>query len=315
MNRIDRLTAIIIQLQSKAFIQVDEISNRYSISERTVFRDLRALEEAGVPIGNEAGKGYFIVSGYHLPPVMFTRNEASALILAEKVLEKFADPSVIWQYQQALIKIKSVLRGDEKLYAEKLDTHISVESISFPKPANNFLFDVLKAITSKQVIQIDYHAVYNNEITENRQVEPFGVIYYSFDWHIIGFCRLRNDFRDFKLGRIKKLQLSLEKYEKHDEYSLQKYFNKFISSNVIIRVIVQFDQSLLSEINSQKYYYGFLSEKKSKNYTEITFATNSLDYIAKWLISFRDKVEVVSPIALKKTLKTYAEEIKNKYLE
>jgi len=314
MNRIDRLTAIIIQLQSKAFVQVDEISQRYNISERTVFRDLKALEEAGVPIGNEAGKGYFIVAGYHLPPVMFTRNEASALILAEKVLEKFADPSVIWQYQQALTKIKSVLRGDEKLYAEKLNSHISVESISFPKPENNFLFDILTAITSKQVIKIDYHAVYNDEITENRPIEPFGVIYYSFDWHIIGFCRLRNDFRDFKLGRVKRLQLTSEKYKKHDEYSLQKYFNKFISSNVIIRVIVKFNNSLISEISSQKYYYGYLSEKEHENFTEITFATNSLDYIAKWLISFRNKIEVVSPEALKQTLKTYAEEIKDKYL-
>jgi len=245
---------------------------------------------------------------------MFSRNEASALILAEKVLEKFADPSVIWQYQQALSKIKSVLRGDEKMYAEKLDTHISVEPISIPKPANNYLFDVLKAITSRQIIQIDYHAVYNDKITKKRPVEPFGVIYYSFDWHIIGFCQLRNDFRDFKLGRIKKLQLTSQKYEKHDEYSLQKYFNKFISNNVIIRVIVQFDNSLISEISSQKYYYGFLSEKEGMNFTEITFATNSLDYIAKWLISFRDKIEVVSPVALKKKLEVYALEIKNKYL-
>lgn len=315
MNRIDRLTAIIIQLQSKRFVHVQEITERYNISERTVYRDLKALEEAGVPIGNEAGKGYFIVAGYHLPPVMFTRNEASALILAEKVLEKFADSSVIWQYQQALTKIKSILRGDEKLYVEELDTHISIEPYSFPKPVKNYLFDVLKAITSKQLINIDYHAVYNDKITKNRPVEPFGVIYYSFDWHIIGFCRLRNDFRDFKLGRIKKLQLTSHKFEKHDEYSLQEYFNKFISSNMIIRVIVQFDNSLLSEISSQKYYYGFLSEKESKNFIEITFATNSLDYIAKWLISFRDKVEIVSPVALKKTLETYALEIKNKYLK
>ena len=314
MNRIDRLTAIIIQLQSKRFVQVDEITERYNISERTFYRDLKALEEAGVPIGNEAGKGYFIVEGYHLPPVMFTRNEASVLILAEKVLEKFADQSVIWQYQQALTKIKSVLRGDEKMYAEKLNTHISVEPISIPKPANNYLFDTLKAITSKQLINIDYHAVYNDKTTKNRPIEPFGVIYYSFDWHIIGFCRLRNDFRDFKLGRVKKLSLTSEKYEKHDKYSLQKYFNKFISSNVIIRVIIQFDNSLTSEISSQKYYYGFLSEKEHENFTEITFATNSLDYIAKWLISFRDKVEIVSPVALKKILETYAKEIKSKYL-
>ena len=87
MNRIDRLTAIIIFLQGRKFVPVETLAERYSISQRTVYRDLRALEEAGVPIGFETGKGYFIMRGYHLPPVMFDKNEAVSLLAAERLMQ------------------------------------------------------------------------------------------------------------------------------------------------------------------------------------------------------------------------------------
>ncbi len=94
MNRIDRVSATLIQLQSKKFVTAGEIAERFGISKRTVYRDVKALEEAGVPLGGEPGKGYFLVEGYHLPPVMFTPEEASSMLTAEKIVEKMADRSV-----------------------------------------------------------------------------------------------------------------------------------------------------------------------------------------------------------------------------
>ncbi|HEY8512458.1 MAG TPA: HTH domain-containing protein, partial [Cyclobacteriaceae bacterium] len=86
MNRIDRLTAILIHLQSKRLVKAEELASRFDISLRTVYRDVKALMEAGVPIGSEAGVGYFIVDGYHLPPVMFSQEEAGAMLLAGKLV-------------------------------------------------------------------------------------------------------------------------------------------------------------------------------------------------------------------------------------
>ena len=94
MNRIDRVSAILIHLQTKKFVTAEEIANRFEISKRTIYRDLKALEEAGVPLGAEPGKGYYLVDGYHLPPVMFTHEEASAMLTAEKMVEKLTDRSV-----------------------------------------------------------------------------------------------------------------------------------------------------------------------------------------------------------------------------
>lgn len=114
MNRINRVTSILIQLQSKKIIPAKEIALRFNISLRTVYRDIRTLEEAGIPIGSEAGKGYFLVEGFLLPPVMFTAAEVGALITAGKFLNCHGDESFIKDFDSAMYKIKSILKHGEK---------------------------------------------------------------------------------------------------------------------------------------------------------------------------------------------------------
>ncbi|HKI47047.1 MAG TPA: HTH domain-containing protein [Balneolales bacterium] len=126
MNRIDRLTAILIQLQSRRVVRARDIAERFGISLRTVYRDIRALEEAGVPLFSEAGVGYSIMEGYRLPPVMFTRDEATAFLMAGKLVEKLTDPSTITSYQSAMYKVKAVLHSTEKDLLERANDHIEV---------------------------------------------------------------------------------------------------------------------------------------------------------------------------------------------
>src|SRR6266446_6599977 len=93
MNRVDRLMAMVVQLQSRRVVRAEDIAAHFEISVRTVYRDLAALGEAGIPIVAEAGVGYSLVKGYHLPPVMFTAEEASALFLGGKLVEYLTDAS------------------------------------------------------------------------------------------------------------------------------------------------------------------------------------------------------------------------------
>ena len=145
MNRIDRLTAILIQLQTKRWHTASEIADKFEISIRTVYRDLRALDEAGVPIGTEPGKGYFLVEGYHLPPVMFTREEAGAMLIAGKLVDKLTDSSVKKQFQMAIDKIKAVLPLREKDMLEGLNDRVEVlynpisERSGYP---NNYITEI-----------------------------------------------------------------------------------------------------------------------------------------------------------------------------
>jgi predicted DNA-binding transcriptional regulator YafY len=113
MNRIDRLHAILTHLQSKKKVTAQEMADRFNISLRTVYRDVKALDESGVPVIGEAGSGYTIMEGYRLPPVMFTQEEASALLLGAKLAEQFTDGTVRRHFHAALFKIKAVLRSPD----------------------------------------------------------------------------------------------------------------------------------------------------------------------------------------------------------
>src|SRR3569833_1938427 len=121
MNRIDRISAILIQLQSRRVVKAQDIADRFGISLRTVYRDIKTLEEAGIPLIGEAGVGYSIMDGYRLPPVMFTREEATAFLTAEKLMEKLTDPSSDENYKSAMYKVRSVLRMAVKDFLDNID--------------------------------------------------------------------------------------------------------------------------------------------------------------------------------------------------
>ena len=242
MNRIDRLTAILIHLQTKRVVKAEEIADRFEMSLRTVYRDVKALMEAGVPIGSEAGKGYFIVDGYHLPPVMFTQDEASAMLLAGKLVEKMTDKSIKTAFESALLKIKAVLSDSGKDHLEDLYSHIEVlrsprEEYQFP---NNFLTDIQRAVVEKEVVHLEYFS--NNDELTSRDIEPIGLFHYGAAWHLIGWCRLRNGYRDFRADRIKNLTWPGIKFDSRNLLSLQEYLTTVVQGNrEVEKVTVLFD--------------------------------------------------------------------------
>src|SRR6187402_1882180 len=104
MNRIDRLLGILTVLQSKKYVPAEKLADKFHISVRTVYRDVKALGELGIPVSFEANRGYFIVNGYFLPPVSFTTEEANALLLMEAITTRFGDKSIQKHYATALNK-------------------------------------------------------------------------------------------------------------------------------------------------------------------------------------------------------------------
>ena len=313
MNRIDRLTAILIHLQSKKIVRAEEMADRFEISLRTVYRDVRALMEAGVPIGSEAGKGYFIVDGYHLPPVMFSQEEASAILLAGKLVEKMTDESIRKSFESALMKIKSVLAEREKDHLESLESHVEVFQMPRPPQAqfpNHFLTDIQKALVYKEVLELQYHS--NQDELTKREVEPIGMFYYSAGWHLIGWCRLRNDYRDFRADRIKSLINTQEKFDRRNLLTLQDYLHTYMQSHRDLqKVIITFDKSMFRH---RHYLYGFISEEDLGEKVRMTFLADNLGWLARWLLSFGATVEIEQPEQLKTMVTQLVEELQAHYL-
>jgi predicted DNA-binding transcriptional regulator YafY len=310
MNRIDRLTAILIHLQTKRVVKADEIADRFGMSLRTVYRDVKALMEAGVPIGSEAGKGYFIVDGFHLPPVMFTQDEASSMLLAGKLVDKMADKSVREAFDSALHKIKSVLSEAEKDHLENLDSHIEVflrsrfenkDKAGFP---DHFLTEIQRAITKRNVLRMDYVSV--EDAVTQRDIEPIGIFYYSLAWHLIGWCRLRNGYRNFRSDRIKSLTSTGETFEKRSALSLQEYFKSMYQDNQnLIRVVVVFDKVGVKG----KTLYGSVSQVDLGDAIRCEFMVDSIDYMAKWLLGFGKAATIEQPEELKTMMAELVEEL------
>lgn len=126
--RLVRLTSILTQLQSKRIVTARSIAEKHGVSIRTVYRDIRTLERSAIPIVTEKGKGYSIMEGYKLPPVMFTEEEANALITAEQIINKNKDQSLSEQYQSVVTKVKSILKYAQKEKIELLESRLQVRS-------------------------------------------------------------------------------------------------------------------------------------------------------------------------------------------
>ncbi|MBV8418233.1 MAG: HTH domain-containing protein, partial [Verrucomicrobia bacterium] len=137
MNRIDRLVAILIYMEGRRVTRAEDIADEFATSIRTVYRDIAALAEAGVPIIGEAGVGYSIMRGYHLPPVHFTTEEATALVTAGMLMDRFADSSLMSSMASALGKIRAVLPPDRQDHVARLERRMSLQNTRQPnQPAN-----------------------------------------------------------------------------------------------------------------------------------------------------------------------------------
>lgn len=315
MNRLNRLTAILIHLQSRRIVKAINIAERFDISIRTVYRDIRALEDAGIPIGAEPGKGYYILEGYHLPPVMFTREEASALLIGGKLVNKYSDQSINTKFSDALYKIKSILGMGEKDHLDLLNSHIEVFTAADKEKEiqSSYLLLEIQSVLGRQVLlQIEYLSFYKDELT-SRLIEPIGLCFYASHWHLIAFCRLRDDYRDFRVDRIQKLSVTKEKFRSKTHPSLQTLIQKMVAHEKLESATVKFQNSTVKYIHEQRYYFGYVSERVQKTHTEMDFMVPSLSYLAKWLLSFIDDVEVIAPPRLKSLLGKYSKRLYTHY--
>jgi len=226
-KRLSRLTAILTQLQTKRILTAPELAAKFSVSIRTIYRDIRALEQAGVPVLTEEGKGYSLMEHYRLPPVTFTESQANALIIAEQLVLKNKDASFIKDYSEAIDKIKAVLNHSVKDKANLLSERTRFDQNLNRERNSNNLSELQFALTNFNLVKIEY----TNETkkTSSRLIEPFALLSTQENWLLVAWCRLRKEFRYFRLDRIKKLELLSEKFTPH-KMTLQEYFDKFYSS-------------------------------------------------------------------------------------
>tara|TARA_R110002096_G_scaffold87831_2_gene201442 strand:+ start:13428 stop:14387 length:960 start_codon:yes stop_codon:yes gene_type:complete len=319
MNRIDRLTAMIIFLQGRQFVPIAEMVNRYGISERTIYRDLKSLQEAGVPIGFENGKGYYIVSGYRLPPVMFSKEEAASMLAGERMMQRWNGSSLSDSYVSALDKIRAVLPTKEKNYLDTLDQHIKAFPYPDRPPSNtdSKVFDFLQnAIFQKKVIEIKYRSPYKDDTTK-RNVEPLGLLLRGNYWYLAAWCLVRADYRLFRIDRMESYSYSKSAALVSKSHSLEEFYELNLKEEErdIHKVVVRFSDDMYRYLGDQKYYHGWVSEIKIEDGRELTFLSYSIEYMARWLLGWGNSVQIIEPASLKNRLKELVQELYNHHCD
>jgi len=211
-------------LKSKSLVTSTQLAKKFGVSVRTIYRDIRALEQSGVPIYVEEGKGYKLMEGYTLPPIMFSEQEANALITAQQIILQNKDKSLIEHYSNAITKIKSVLRADSREKATKLEERVVYIKNRYRKVSSDNLMKIQSALTNNYLVHLKYTAQYDGKTT-NRIVEPMAIYHTQENWIMVAWCRLREDFRDFRLDRIDELVVSTGVFEPR-EFDLMSYFRR-----------------------------------------------------------------------------------------
>lgn len=307
ITRLSRLVALLTLLQTKRVLTATELANRFSVSTRTIYRDIRTLESAGIPVVTQEGKGYAMLDGYRLPPVMFTREEAIALLTAEKLAAKLTDATTAELSGAAMNKLRAAMRHSDRDHLETIAPHILV--MPGQSGQSNAYQQLVTAVTAHQVINILYRGA-ENDAAINREIEPIG-LYLSQQWHVVAYCRLRQAFRDFRLDRIQHLQLGEEIFAARPE-TLEKYWADEAKRRSKEKVVIRFQANavlpaLAQHWHDTKHQYGWTHEEHLPDGSlEMIFFIGSLPYLATWLLPFAGAIIISEPVELRKQLHNLA---------
>jgi len=219
MRRADRLFQIIQGLHHDRAVTARQLAENLEVSERTIYRDIQDLSLSGVPITGEAGRGYRLMKGFHLSPLMFNEEELAALLLGARMVQTWTDKSLARAAQQAMAKIEHVIPDHLKPELERQE--IMVPSFPFSLTVADELEVLRAAIKQQRKVRFDYRREDNEKST--RIVHPLGLFYWGKVWTLAAWCELRDGFRHFRLDRMSNIASLEDRYESLEGRTLQDF--------------------------------------------------------------------------------------------
>ncbi len=313
-KRFDRILAIYFHLQAKPVIKAQNLADKFQVSLRTIYRDVKALENAGVPIYGEAGTGYSLVRDYKIPPMLFTPNEALSFAVAEKLMQHYLDKEISQYFSDALLKMKAILRYSDKEHLADMENKVFINKHKdfLNKNVPSALAVLFEGIAKKKQVELQYKSVESKEV-KARYIEPIGIFQEGDFWYFMAFCHLRNEVRQFRLDRIHHIKSSdIPFVGKHKPLRiyLEKKQEKPEAQTVRIRVT----KKMARYMGWERRHYGFVEEIETEDAVEMLFLSNNLqEEFARWFLMFADEAVILEPLLLrnrvKELVKSYIEKL------
>jgi possible transcriptional regulator len=295
----NRLFRILYYILEKEKVTANELTDKFEVSVRTIYRDIDSISSVGVPIFTTQGKGggIKIDNEYILNKSLFDANEKEQIIAALQGLEKTNKV-----YKSELITKLSAL------FKIKNSNWIEIDFTSWG--SNNTyqdLFNALKTvIINKNIISFSYNSSKGEKI--NRKVKPIRLLFKEQDWYLYGFCLLRNDFRYFKLSRMKDLEVLAMNYEDNFENMVLK---REIKHEDIVNIKLKFNKSVEFRVYDE-FNEAIVEDEKGNLYVEIKIPNNYKLY--NYIFSFGSNVEILEPKEIRNQFKNIIDELAKKYI-
>jgi predicted DNA-binding transcriptional regulator YafY len=210
MRRADRLFQIAQYLRGRRLTTAKQLADWLSVSERTIYRDIRDLSLSGVPVEGEAGVGYRVKAGFDLQPLMFSTDEIDALVVGMRMVQAWAGPQLAASGAAALAKITLALPKEKRDFVEA--TALFAPTFHVDPAEGERLEAIRQAINRRRKLQLDY--VDAQDVESTRIVWPLALYFWGGTWSIAAWCEARCDFRSFRLDRIRAMTLA-EIYPDH----------------------------------------------------------------------------------------------------
>lgn len=223
MRRADRLFQIVQLVRGRRLATGEWLAGRLEVSLRTVYRDIADLQAQGVPIEGEAGVGYRMRSGYELPPLMFSTREAQALVASVRLAQSRIDTELAARAEDALSKILAVLPTEERAAAERLS--IYAPAVRPDTPTRLRLAQLRHATDMRFKLRLEY--VDLSEAESRRVVRPLACFYWGEVWTLAAWCETREDFRNFRVDRIRSLDVLDERFRDEPGRTLADLFRRY----------------------------------------------------------------------------------------
>ncbi len=313
MNRTDRLLAIVLELQRKGSRRAEDLAATFETSKRTIYRDIQALCESGVPVVAQAGVGYSLVEGYFLPPISFNADEATMLLLGGDFVAQSFDA----QYREAA---RAAGRKIEAVLSEKLRGEVGYlrDSIAFVAPETlaagksaAFLPQLRRAIIERKTIRFHYHTRYaqdGRDAKNTREANPYALLHYGDAWYLIGYCHLRRDIRNFRLDRLSDLHLLDTTFDRPPNFRLEPPED----DQRHLKIVALFTPEAAPWVRESRSYYIDSMEEVADGLMA-TMRVRVEDEVFQWLFSWGSQVRVLEPESLRRRLAVEAGKILENY--
>jgi predicted DNA-binding transcriptional regulator YafY len=300
MNRTDRLLAILLELQAKGNQRAEDLAATFEVSKRTIYRDMLALAESGVPVVSMPGQGYSLVEGYFLPPLSFSTDEAIMLLLGSDFVAQNVDAQYRAAARTANLKIEAVLSS--KLREEVAYLQRSIQFIASQTTVRQELLQALRrTIIQRHSVRFNYGKRFtraNERATQTREADPYGLVHIAGVWYLVAYCHLRHDIRNFRLDRIVgELAVLNTPFVRPPDFKITPR----LPDDRKVTVHVLFDHETAQWARESRSFFQ-VAEEKHPDGLLVTLKIRQDEELVQWLLGWGSHVLVLEPNSLRERL-------------